>query len=124
MADVYSSYNVSAIFIVAIYVHDGLSKSKTRNSNSNSPMKLFFQLPHNSDGRTAAVEDEINLDRRFSAEIRVLTGFHAYPENRFICKTGTEQHTTGPADFMENSGENRPGVYGHKIEINSSWSGV
>eukprot|EP01047_Picozoa_sp_COSAG01_P124345 COSAG01_NODE_53320_length_340_cov_0.639004_1_plen_28_part_10 len=24
------------------------------------------------------------LDRRFSAEIRVLTGFHAYPENRFI----------------------------------------
>jgi hypothetical protein len=43
---------------------------------------------------------EINLDRRFSAEIRVLTGFHAYPENRFICKTGTEQHTTGPADFL------------------------
>jgi hypothetical protein len=36
---------------------------------------------------------EIYLDRRFSAEIRVLTGFHAYPENRFICKTGTEQHT-------------------------------
>jgi hypothetical protein len=34
---------------------------------------------------------EINLDRRFSAEIRVLTGFHAYPDNRFICKTGTVQ---------------------------------
>eukprot|EP01049_Picozoa_sp_SAG25_P010397 SAG25_NODE_1134_length_3833_cov_1.526245_1_plen_109_part_10 len=29
------------------------------------------------------------LDRRFSAEIRVLTEFHAYPENRFICKTRT-----------------------------------
>ena len=29
------------------------------------------------------------LDRRFSAEIRVLTGFHAYLQNLFICKTRT-----------------------------------
>ena len=29
------------------------------------------------------------LDRRFSAEIRVLTGFHAYLQKRFICKTRT-----------------------------------
>jgi hypothetical protein len=67
---------------------------------------------------------EINLDRQFSAEIRVLTGFHAYPENRFICKTGTEQHTTGPADVLKNSGKNRPELHGRKIEINSSWTGV
>jgi hypothetical protein len=65
---------------------------------------------------------EINVDRRFSAEIRVLSGFHAYPANRFICKTGTEQHTTGPADFLrkfsgKNSGKNRPDLHGRTTAV-------
>jgi hypothetical protein len=55
---------------------------------------------------------EINLDRRFSSE-------YSNPQNRCICKTGTEQHTTGPGDFLKNSGKNRPDLYGSKIEINS-----
>jgi hypothetical protein len=38
----------------------------------------------------------VNLDRRFSTE-------YSNPENRFICKTGTEQSTTGPADLLKNS---------------------
>jgi hypothetical protein len=58
---------------------------------------------------------EINLDSRFSSE-------PANPPGQFICKTGTEQHKTGPADFLKNSGKNRPGVHGYKIEINSSWT--
>jgi hypothetical protein len=49
---------------------------------------------------------------------------YSNPENRFICKTGTEQHTTGPADFLKISGENQIGAYGHKIEINSVGVGV
>jgi hypothetical protein len=44
---------------------------------------------------------EINLDRRFSSE-------PANPPERIICKTGTEQHTTGPGDFLKTSGKNRP----------------
>jgi hypothetical protein len=59
---------------------------------------------------------EINLDLRFSTEPA-----HPPANRPFICKTGTEQHTTGPADFLKNSGKNRPALHGHKTEINSSW---
>jgi hypothetical protein len=48
----------------------------------------------------------------------------ANPPGRFTCKTGTEQHTTGPADFMKKSEKNRLALYRGKIEINSSWQWV
>ena len=40
-------------------------------------------------GWLAARTNPLALDRRFSAEIRVLTEFHAYLQNLFICKTRT-----------------------------------
>jgi hypothetical protein len=40
--------------------------------------------------------------------------------NELYLGTATRVHINP----VKNSGQNRPGVYGRKIEINSSWSGV